>query len=87
MFITVLRGVGLESYTGLSTFLGKERGVDHGMGLFTLGCLSCDSSQVVHLDFAELFQGAILLITVDAHSKWSDAFVMFTVSVTKTMDM
>ena len=40
----------------------------------------------IHLDFAGPFQGSILLIAVDAHSKWPEVFVMKETTATKTIE-
>ena len=39
----------------------------------------------VHLDFAGPFQGDVMLVAVDAFSKWPDMFLMQTMTVSKTI--
>ena len=41
----------------------------------------------VHLDFAGPFQGAMLLLAVDAHSKWPEVHIMKDTTTTKTIDV
>ena len=43
--------------------------------------------QRVHLDFAGPFQGAMFLVCVDAFSKWPEARVMSTTTVSKTLNV
>ena len=39
----------------------------------------------VHLDFAGPFQGSMMLVAVDAFSKWPEVFLMQTTTVSKTI--
>ena len=43
--------------------------------------------QHVHCDFAGPFQGSMFFMMVDAHSKWPEAFVMSSTTVSKTLDI
>ena len=40
----------------------------------------------VHLDFAGPFQESMLLIAVDAHSKWPEVHVLLNTRVPRTLD-
>ena len=43
--------------------------------------------QRVHLDFAGPFQGVMLLVAVDAHSKWPEVEIMHSTTAAKTIDV
>ena len=41
----------------------------------------------IHLDFAGLFQGSMFLVSVDAHSKWPEVFVLKETTATKSIEI
>ena len=43
--------------------------------------------QRVHVDFAGPFQGSMLLVAVDAHSKWPEVFTMTSTTAEKTIEV
>ncbi len=43
--------------------------------------------QHIHIDFAGLFQKAMFLVAVDAHSKWPEAYLMSSTTVSQTISV
>ena len=41
----------------------------------------------IHVDFAELFEGVMFMIVVDAHSKWLKVIPMSSITMEKTIDV